>query len=51
MGVVMIQVEVIQNDNVLLYFEEGANTTLGYKAKKQAVRLVPRIVKKLKEHL
>ena len=51
MGIVMIQVEVAQEDKALLHFEQGANTTLGYKAKKQVVRLVPGIVKKIKEHL
>lgn len=49
MGTVGVQIEVFQNEKLVFYFEEGANTTIGYKTKKQITRLIPRIVQKLKK--
>ena len=51
MGIVVVEVEVYQNDNLLLRLEDGMNTTLGYSSKKQAGRLTPRVVEKIKENL
>lgn len=51
MGVVVVDIEVYQSDRLVLYLEDGMNTTVGYSSKKQIVRLVPRVVRKLKENL
>lgn len=48
MGYVGIQIEIWFDNKLVLEFEEGANTTLGYQAKKQAKRLTPRIADKLR---
>lgn len=49
MGIVGLQVEVVYKERAVFYFEDGINTTVGYPAKKQVLRLVPRIVQKLKK--
>ena len=50
MGYVGAQVEIYYNNELILTFEEGVNTGLGFQAKSQIKRhIVPRIVKKLSE--
>jgi len=51
MGYVGIQVEIWFDNKLVLEFEEGANTTLGYQAKKQVKRLTPRIADKLRREI
>ena len=49
MGTVGLQIEIFYKGQPVFDLEEGANTTIGYKAKKQILRLIPRIVQKLKK--
>lgn len=51
MGYVGIQIEIWFNNELILGFEKGANTTLGYQAKKQAKRLTPGIADKLRREI